>query len=98
MKTVFKKVANKTRKRIYTKVENEFLKLNQRNVDSQLGRWINFYYPIGGGCFYVLGGKIVKRRKQKESLNKSISVQTRLSKEPTELTMPVQVRHFLITN
>lgn len=95
MKLILKKI-NTQGSKIYDELKKSLLK--RTNIEPQLGKWIDFYYPVGGGCFYVLGGKIIKLYKKTNNLNQSVKVRTRLSKEVTEVSIPIQVNHFLIIN
>lgn len=93
MKKIFKKI-NEKGNNIFEKIKKTLLK--RTIMDPRLAKWIDFYYPVGGGCFYILGGKVMRRRRRSNNLNQSINVRTRLSKELTDILIPVQVNHFLI--
>lgn len=96
MKKLFRKEANLGYK-IKKLVEVEFERRNMKiQVTPRLGKWVNFYYPVGGNCYYTLGGKVIKRKLKKKVLNKSISVSTRLSKERTEMMLPMGAPHTLL--
>lgn len=93
MKKIFKKLT-KCGKKIYKKIQDELKK--ETNVDVRVGHWMNLYYPVGGDCFYVVGGKVIKRKNKIDSLNQKIRLRTRLSRERTDIDMPTQGNHFLV--
>ena len=74
-----------------------FIKTNlvrHLNLNLRKGLWLQFYYPIGGGCFYMMGGKIVNEKHKINSLNHRIHLIVRLSKERVYINMPTQLKHF----
>ena len=78
-------------------IEEEF---DREKIKTQVrprkGKWVKLYYPVGGKCYYALGGKVIKRRLKNRVLNKNVSVEGMLSKERTKMMIPMGAPHSLL--
>lgn len=90
------------------KLKNSFYKiiyqnickmLHEKQIDSERkmeGLWVTFLYVVQKSCFYSFVGKIIKVKKGTSPLNKTITVNTRISKEKITIILPSEYQYTLI--